>query len=117
VLFDWDAEGWQKLRPESRYHTGAGGNTHGMSDRSQPTRTSEERGLLPVSELNALIEDPNTPQDIRERLIAQRDERGLAPMRETAEVMESALAEPAKPEPRAAPRTPLERIRAFFRIR
>jgi hypothetical protein len=88
-----------------------------MSDRPQPARTSEERGLLPVSELNALIEDPNTPEDIRERLIAQRDERGLAPMRETAEAKETAFAEPAKPELRAEPRTPLERMRAFFRIR
>ena len=84
-----------------------------MSDRSQPTRTMGDGGLLPVGELNALIEDPNTPEDIRERLIAQREERGLAPMREDAESMETALADSANPEPQ----TRFERIRAFFRIR
>jgi hypothetical protein len=89
----------------------------GVSNRSQPTRAREEGGLLPISELNALIDDPNTPQDIRERLIAQREERGLAPLRLTAAEMEEAFAEPAKPAPWREPRSALERIRRFFRIR
>lgn len=84
-----------------------------MSDCSQPTGTSEEGGLLPLSELNALIEDPATPEDIRERLIEQREGRGLAPPRSTTKELEVAFTEPAESQPRS----PLERIRAFFRVR
>jgi hypothetical protein len=84
-----------------------------MSDRSHPIRTREEGGLLPLSELDALIDDPHTPEDIRDRLIEQREERGLAPLRSTAKEMEDAFAEPARPRPRSS----LERIRAFFRVR
>ena len=84
-----------------------------MSDRSQPIRAREHGGLLPLSELNALIEDSDTPEDIRERLIEQRQERGLVPLRTTTMEIEEAFTEPAKPQPRS----PLERIRAFFRVR
>ena len=84
-----------------------------MSDRSQPTRTTEQGGLLPLSELNALIDDPHTPEDIRQRLIEQREERGLAPIGSTTEDMREALSEPAKPEQRPL----LERIRSFLRAR
>ena len=85
-----------------------------MSDPSQPVRAREEGGVLPIDELNALIDDPNTADDIRQRLIAQREERGLAPMRATGDQTESALAEPTKPEPRGERRSFVERIRAFF---
>ena len=91
-------------------------NALGVSEHSQPIRTREEGGLLPIAELNAMIEDPSTAEDIRERLIAQREERGLAPLRSTAKEMEEAFAEPAKPEPWRERRSALERIRAFFRV-
>jgi hypothetical protein len=76
---------------------------------------AEHETVLSPSELNALIDDPQTAEDIRERLIAQRAERGLnqtaLPIRLTQETV-TELDEPSAQRPSMSI---LARIRTYFR--